>query len=200
MVLGFTLAFGLLGVMSSLRSGTIERLLVGLGIGLSIGLSIGSLSWLIGGLKSSVVKQEVSQRSYPNAGIRFSGWNAARMGLSCGLVFGGLYGIFFSVIGWFAFTPDPSYGLTKAGIMFGSMIGVLIGLGLYGGPVTIQHYTLRWVLKWANVLPYAFQNRRLVAFLDAMHDRILLRRVGGGWMFVHRSLLEHFANLPITTR
>lgn len=31
------------------------------------------------------------------------------------------------------------------------------------------------------------------AFLGNMVVHIFLRRVGGGWVFIHRSLLEHFA-------
>jgi hypothetical protein len=31
--------------------------------------------------------------------------------------------------------------------------------------------------------------------MDAMAERILLRRVGGGWEFIHRYLLEYFASL-----
>jgi len=32
-------------------------------------------------------------------------------------------------------------------------------------------------------------------FLDYAAKRILLRKVGGGYMFVHRLLLEYFASL-----
>lgn len=28
-----------------------------------------------------------------------------------------------------------------------------------------------------------------------MADRIFLRRVGGGWVFIHRTLLDYFASL-----
>jgi hypothetical protein len=34
-----------------------------------------------------------------------------------------------------------------------------------------------------------------VRFLDHAAERILLRKVGGGYIFVHRMLLEYFANL-----
>jgi hypothetical protein len=37
--------------------------------------------------------------------------------------------------------------------------------------------------------------RELVPFLDAMADRILLHRVGGGYIFIHRMLMEYFAEL-----
>jgi hypothetical protein len=35
----------------------------------------------------------------------------------------------------------------------------------------------------------------LVRFLDHAISRILLRKVGGGYIFVHRMLLEYFASL-----
>jgi hypothetical protein len=34
-------------------------------------------------------------------------------------------------------------------------------------------------------------------FLDHAHERILLRKVGGGYIFIHKLLLEYFANLNI---
>lgn len=34
---------------------------------------------------------------------------------------------------------------------------------------------------------------KLVTFLDYCVDLIFLRRVGGGYIFVHRLLMEHFA-------
>ncbi len=34
-------------------------------------------------------------------------------------------------------------------------------------------------------------------FLDDATDRLLLRRVGGGYLFIHRLLLEYFARLEV---
>ena len=36
---------------------------------------------------------------------------------------------------------------------------------------------------------------RLVPFLDYCAERIFLRKVGGGYIFIHRLLMEHFASL-----
>jgi hypothetical protein len=36
---------------------------------------------------------------------------------------------------------------------------------------------------------------RYATFLDHAAARVLLRRVGGGWVFVHRLLLDYFAGL-----
>lgn len=62
-----------------------------------------------------------------------------------------------------------------------------------GGNIIFQHHILRWLLAQHNVLPYWYSDKKLVAFLDDMVAHIFLRRVGGGWVFIHRSLLEHFA-------
>ena len=37
------------------------------------------------------------------------------------------------------------------------------------------------------------------AFLDYAAERVFLRKVGGGYMFIHRMLLEHFASLESQT-
>lgn len=34
-------------------------------------------------------------------------------------------------------------------------------------------------------------------FLDYCGDRVLLRRAGGGGMFVHRTMMEHIADLDL---
>ncbi|HUM69786.1 MAG TPA: NACHT domain-containing protein [Chloroflexota bacterium] len=59
-----------------------------------------------------------------------------------------------------------------------------------GGLALIQHVSLRLLLVWEGVLPHP-----RVAWLDDMTTHILLRRVGGGWVFIHRALLEYFAAL-----
>lgn len=41
---------------------------------------------------------------------------------------------------------------------------------------------------------------RYVDFLDYAAERILLRKVGGGYMFIHRLLLKYFAELDTKPR
>lgn len=75
------------------------------------------------------------------------------------------------------------------------LIGSLtFGLIRYGGYEVLQHYILRWLLARQGVLPFPFSDKKLVAYLDEMAARLLLRRVGGGWIFIHRTLLEFFAD------
>ncbi len=59
-----------------------------------------------------------------------------------------------------------------------------------GGLVVTRHYALRALLAVRGVLPM-----RLGGFLDAASERMLLRRVGGGYVFLHRLLAEYLAGL-----
>ncbi|MBI3163588.1 MAG: NACHT domain-containing protein [Chloroflexi bacterium] len=92
------------------------------------------------------------------------------------------------------------WGMT-VGLIFGIQLGItgawagglLFGL-YYGGYFVLQHYSLRLILARNNLLPW-----KLVPFLDHCVDLIFLRRVGGGYIFVHRLLMEHFAEMYVET-
>ena len=89
------------------------------------------------------------------------------------------------------------FGLVD-GLLFGVPMGVLFGLffGLKNGGLTVsQHYILRFLLVRYGYAPWNY-----VAFLDSCAERILLRKVGGGYIFVHRLLLEYFASLDQSTK
>ncbi len=60
----------------------------------------------------------------------------------------------------------------------------------FGGLGWSQHKALHRILHQNGLIP-----DRLVPWLDEMTERGLLRRVGGGYIFIHRSLLEYFAGL-----
>jgi hypothetical protein len=119
---------------------------------------------------------DIEMKMTPNQGIHRSAYNALGSGLFLGLVCGLVAGL----------------GL-GGGLVFGLGIGVGSGLigGLYfGGRSVLQHYILRWMLYRNGFLPL-----RLIPFLDYCAERIFLRKVGGGYVFVHRLLMEHFASL-----
>ena len=159
----------------------------GLIVGLMLGLVFGVSDSLIYGLNVFVQKGIVSQQEFiPNQGIANARLNAPRMMLVFGLFFGLILG--------------PVVGLNSdlvAGLVVGFCGGLIVGLLGYGGETVLKHYTLRFLLKRNDALP-AFAWRQsdepLINFLDDMVTRLFLRRVGGGWMFIHRSLLTHFAN------
>jgi eukaryotic-like serine/threonine-protein kinase len=63
----------------------------------------------------------------------------------------------------------------------------------YGGFAIFQHIALRQVLHQDNFIPQNYAR-----FLDYAASLILLRKVGGGYIFIHRYLLEYFAELDET--
>lgn len=81
-----------------------------------------------------------------------------------------------------------STGLANV-LWLGLVGGLLTGL-LLGGLAGLQHGILRLILWVTGVLPL-----KLSRFLDYAADSVLLHRVGGGYMFMHRLLLEYFASL-----
>jgi WD40 repeat protein len=78
-------------------------------------------------------------------------------------------------------------------VLSGLVVGIFSGLayGLRnGGIACIQHMFLRWLFWRAKAMPWNYPR-----FLDYAAKQILLSKVGGGYIFVHRLLLEYFATL-----
>jgi hypothetical protein len=83
---------------------------------------------------------------------------------------------------------NADQGFDKSKVLFLISLGVL-GALWNGGLDLIRHFVLRGVLAATRRFPF-----RVLRFLDRAAQLILLRRVGGGYIFVHRLLLEHFAS------
>lgn len=75
------------------------------------------------------------------------------------------------------------------GIPFGAIGGLSYGTAK-GGAAFVQHSILRRVLAISNALP-----ANLVPFLEYAKECGLLRRVGGGYVFVHCLMMESFAGV-----
>src|SRR5262249_16685944 len=144
----------------------------GLNNGLIFGLAAGLGSGLIFGLRDGLTVGEIGIHSFPNEGMKRSVLNASISGLLGGLLGGLVFGL-------------------GAGLVFGLGAGLVFGLlfGLrFGGQACLQHFALRLVLRYKNFAPLNY-----VRFLDYATVRIFLRKVGGGYVFVHHMLLEYFA-------
>jgi len=72
-------------------------------------------------------------------------------------------------------------------LFFGTLYG-LIAFFWCGAQDVIQHYILRFILYWRGHTPLRYAN-----FLDYAARLVFLQKVGGGYIFIHRLLLEHFA-------
>ncbi|MEM7590192.1 MAG: NACHT domain-containing protein [Cyanobacteria bacterium P01_A01_bin.83] len=57
---------------------------------------------------------------------------------------------------------------------------------------TIQHLCLRISLLLTRKIPFNYTN-----FLDYATKNIFMYKVGGGYIFIHRMLMEHFANMKL---
>jgi DNA polymerase III delta prime subunit len=180
------LAFGLVG-------GLVGWLVVGPTGGFVVGCVaeciMGPLGGLVGGLSPMQMPERLSLS--PNEGI----WRSGRRGLFAVLLLMLFVGI---AAGLIVGRLGPSinnlaYGLVF-GLVFGSMGGLIFGLafGLVGGrtglAAFLQHFVLRFFLWRLGLLPWD-----LVAFLDEATERLLLRRVGGSYIFVHRLLRDVLA-------
>lgn len=121
---------------------------------------------------------EVHSKTIPNQGIYYSIRNGVTYGLLGMLLFSG--------IGAFIFSPIDTLG---GGSFVGALGGTIFGL-IAGGEAPIKHFILRFLLCRSGHMPWNY-----AYFLDYCVDRAFLRRVGGGYIFIHGLLLEHFANL-----
>jgi len=129
--------------------------------------------------------QEVETAIVPNQGIWRSATNALRMGLAIGLP-----------TGFFVGTLQGLHLSLTRGAAFGVVNGLIFGLlaafiGAQGSGITcIKHGVLR-ILLWG----YGYTPWNYARFLNYGCDRIFLHKVGGGYAFIHRALMEHFAQL-----
>jgi len=130
-------------------------------------------------------------RILPNQGIHRSARNSILFGLLVGITASLLVGLEVGLIYWLS---NINQGVTVVGATF---LGIVTGLGigiigwlLRGGDVYLKHFMLRLQLRLGGRMPWNY-----VRFLDYAAEHILLRKVGGGYIFVHRLLLEYFATL-----
>jgi hypothetical protein len=143
-----------------------------------------------------MVGDRLDVQTRPNQGI----WRSGRSALWVWLLFGlaaAPMGAFLSVlIGRLLandarLPPDLFFWIgdvVPSALMAWVAVGILGALA-FGGYAVLSHIALRLVLSRSGALPLD-----LVAFLDHGVERILLRKVGGGYIFVHRLLMEHVAD------
>ncbi|NEO79407.1 NACHT domain-containing protein [Moorena sp. SIO4G3] len=128
----------------------------------------GAIGYVFGGLHSVTI--EIEKKLVPNQGIQYSLRNTVLGG-----IIGGFIGFIASVF------SQRDYYWT---------LGMSMGALWYGGMDVIQHFSLRLILYHNNYIPWNYAH-----FLDYAADRIFLQKVGGGYIFINRMLMEHFADM-----
>jgi hypothetical protein len=169
------------------RSSLVFVLLCGLSLGL-----VSVVTGVLQGLSGSQLPERLSLS--PNKGIWLSSGNGLFFVLVGWLLFIVLVGLFVGLSGWlfsmvFTTSLGRLHGLVVV-LFLGLLVGLAIGL-LYGLGAFVKHFVLRFLL-WlrGDDLPW-----NLVPFLDEAAERLLLRKVGGSYIFVHRLLMDYFAEL-----
>jgi hypothetical protein len=180
--------------------------------GLLWGLVLGLVRGLISGFK-----QELKVRISPNQGI----WNSIKILLWITVLSYPLGVIFrISLVSPLYFLPlkepDHNWSLHVIAILWqnlewielikfilnetgsltiGLLWSLIFGVFYGGGLACVQHFSLRLVLWQSGTIPWNFAR-----FLNYCVERRLLLRVGGRYRFLHRELLDHFAQLPPGTQ
>jgi hypothetical protein len=98
------------------------------------------------------------------------------LGPLAGLIIGVIFGLGYVILGLLA-------GLI-IGVIFGLTLVLLIWLA-----AVVLHYTMRYWLAHTHTFPW-----QATSFLEDATARILLQLVGRGYSFVHRLLLDYFAD------
>jgi DNA polymerase III delta prime subunit len=169
------------GLTGGLFFGICFALLFNASAGLTFGLVFGLAVALAGGLSAGLVSGLREERFLPNEGIRRSAKYALVAGLSAGLVGGVAGGL---AAGRLA---GPASGMS-AGLGFGLVFTLTVAM-VFGGAACLQHFIVRAWLAREGIAPW-----RYGPFLEAMAQRLLLRRGGNAYLFAHRFLRDHLAD------
>jgi GTPase SAR1 family protein len=163
------------GLSDGLMEGLMERLILYLGFGLIYGLCYGLLS--VYSLKGEMREIKGNLKWY---------WKEATNGrrrlilssiVGVGLIFG-LY----------------SSSIVELVVWLIILLSYVVNIGLIdgGSKICIQHFTLRLMLYLGGYIPWNYSR-----FLNYATERIFMQKVGGGYIFIHRLLLEHFAQMEL---
>src|SRR5260221_8710329 len=182
-------------------------------IGLYFGLILGLFFGLIRGWSSREIGKEF--RTTPNRGTWLSARNGLRIGLRAGAVVGLIFGLSIGLVAIIGLAGNPMLlginivpdtglpipGWLEFAILFGLLYTLISGfftvtvVGLFSGwGAWIKHFVLRFLLSCRGYLPW-----NLSSFLDYATERVFLRKVGGGYIFIHRLLLDYFASLDTSS-
>lgn len=157
-------------------------------------VAIGLIGILLSMLLNGIIRRVLETKTTPNEGIRETLKNATKW---CWI-----FTLILAFIPYAILIPlDQIFHVVEAldsirwyfAISLGSFL-TLTGLWLWlGGIDVLNHFTLRWMIYFKRQGPFDYAH-----FLDYTSDQLqFTQRVGGGYIFIHRMLLEHFATMEV---
>ena len=160
---------------------------------LSIGL-VAIFGLIVGVMIGAISSSTIVIKVLPNQGMRLS----LKKALFPGFMFGLLLGLIWAYMEYLFYSnyskplgiepyeriAEPVFFWINA-LLFGSTLFLW-----FGGFDVIKHLTLRFILALNDKIPWHYAR-----FLDFVSTRLFLQKVGGGYSFIHRYLMEHFVDL-----
>ncbi len=143
--------------------------------------ALGLIAGLTYGITNGLGGLDIEAKTVPNQAIWMSAKSAGIFGLAGGCTGGLVGGLAGGITGEFG-----------DGIISGLSVGLAIGLIGGGSLACIKHFMLRLMLYINGYIPWNYAR-----FLNYATDHLFLQKVGGGYIFVHRMLLEHFATMEL---
>ncbi|GKS59862.1 hypothetical protein YTPLAS18_33980 [Nitrospira sp.] len=143
-----------------------------------MGLAAASFS----GFKPSAIESTAT----PNQGIKSTLRRALLTTIVVSLISSLMFLVPLLFISWTASDKEKSLHI----IPLLEWLFLVVTVGLWQSTPALRHYVLRAILYCQGHLPPHF-----VSFLDYAAGLIFLQKVGGGYVFIHRLVMEHFASL-----
>ena len=182
-----------IGLENGISVGSIFGLSSGLAFGLNVGLIVGLMCglgfMLTVGLTGGLRGPSMGNKTKPNQGVWKSAQNSAMFTLIVGLI-GTLIG--WSLDSWLSSGLMNGTNHKLMSGLAGGLVGGLTGGMIGGGTPCFKHLSLRLMLYRLRYAPWNY-----AYFLDYATERLFLQKVGGGYIFIHRMLLEHFAQMEL---
>lgn len=169
-----SLLIGLLIIFVGRPNEPIKVLLLIVILGVLATQAAGGFVTIFSGIKGPLIKE--TER--PSQGIISSAKNTGVVSF--------LLGFFGFVLDMF-FNPGSWVSSLKNGI-FLSLFGTLV----FGGSAILRYFNLRLIHYYSGFAPWNYKH-----FLNHAVDRILLQRIGGGYVFIHRTLRDHLAKMKV---
>jgi eukaryotic-like serine/threonine-protein kinase len=153
------------------------------------------LGGVISGFVDGIAGQRITETTKPNQGIQQAVVNSVIMFVFVSVFFAACLLLFFALLSLYPnqyvanLPPALRTPIFALNILFS--IGALSGFLVFG-KTFIKHLILRILLWFEKSVPLNYSR-----FLNYAVDCIFLKRVGGGYIFVHRLLLNHFAEIDL---